>query len=232
MDSVLYRPITAYLHLWKAAVVCRRHAHIREDRRGRSWPVWRPCWTGVVLTATPRKTDTGVADRVALHLVDSHLSRVTLYELDEAATLARWNLDVGNLAEALEEGAELIFGDIARQATYEDSGVVGVGELIHRHSSSSTAASTASTATASTAIVANWRSTHAVAHAHVHTRRVHTHWTSWCSTTTLVLWRSSGDAHRSITTVDALHLGQSTLLLALVGEAHKTVTTRHATDWI
>lgn len=87
-------------------------------------------YTGVVLRTAPRQTDAGVANRVSLHLVDGHLSSVAVDELDKATALSRRDLDVGDLAEALEEGAELILGHVARQATNENSGVVGVGELV------------------------------------------------------------------------------------------------------
>jgi hypothetical protein len=36
-------------------------------------------------------------------LVDGHLSRVAVDELDETAALARRNLDVGDFTKALEE---------------------------------------------------------------------------------------------------------------------------------
>lgn len=56
---------------------------------------------------------------------------MTVDELDESAALARRNLDVSDLAKALEERSEFIFGDIARQATNKNSGIVGIGELVH-----------------------------------------------------------------------------------------------------
>jgi hypothetical protein len=52
-------------------------------------------------------------------------------KLNETAALARRNLDVGDLAKALEEGTQLILGNVAGQTTNEDRGVVGVGELVH-----------------------------------------------------------------------------------------------------
>lgn len=87
-------------------------------------------YTGVVLRTAPRQTDTGVANRISLHLVDRHLSGVTVDELDKTTALSGRDLDVGDLAEALEERAELVLSDVARQTTDEDSGVVGVGELV------------------------------------------------------------------------------------------------------
>jgi hypothetical protein len=52
-------------------------------------------------------------------------------ELDKAAALARRNLDVGDLSEALEERAELVLGDVTRETADENSRVVGIGELVH-----------------------------------------------------------------------------------------------------
>lgn len=87
-------------------------------------------YTGVVLGAAPRQTDTGVPNRIALHLVDGHLGRVAVNELDEATALSRRDLDVGDLAEALEERAKLILGHVTRQTADKDGGVVGISELI------------------------------------------------------------------------------------------------------
>lgn len=85
----------------------------------------------VVLGTTPTETDPRVTDGVALHLVDGHLSSMAVDKLNETAALARRNLDVGDLAKALEEGTQLILGNVAGQTTNEDRGVVGVGELVH-----------------------------------------------------------------------------------------------------
>jgi hypothetical protein len=52
-------------------------------------------------------------------------------ELDETAALAGRNLDISNLTEALEERSEFVLGHVARKSANEDSGVVGVGELVH-----------------------------------------------------------------------------------------------------
>jgi hypothetical protein len=86
------------------AVVARSamagHAHV--VRRGRSRAVGSAN-TRVVLRSTPAEADAGVADRVALHLVDGHLGSVAVDELDKTAALARWYLDIGDFAEALEE---------------------------------------------------------------------------------------------------------------------------------
>lgn len=114
-------------------------------------------YTGVVLRTAPRQTDAGVANRVSLHLVDGHFSSVAVDELDKATALSGRNLDVGDLAKALEERAQLILGHVAGEATNKDSGVVGVGELVQ-------AAVHASHTTRHTA-------THTTAHATHATRR-------------------------------------------------------------
>lgn len=41
-----------------------------------------------------------------------------------------------------------------------------------------------------------------------------------------LLWGSSADTHGAVAAVDALHLVQSSLLVALIGEAHESVTAR------
>ena len=104
----------ADLHRGEIGVwVLWRHAHGRVDWRRRRRTVRRACRAGIVLAATPAETHTRVANRVALHLVDGHLSGVALNKLDESTALAWWNLNVGNLAEALEERSELVLGDVA-----------------------------------------------------------------------------------------------------------------------
>jgi hypothetical protein len=95
-----------YLHRGKTATVGvrRGHAHTRtEDRWGRSRAVRSASRARVVLGAAPAEAHARVANGVALHLVDGHLSGMTLHELDETASLAWGDLDVGNLAKALEE---------------------------------------------------------------------------------------------------------------------------------
>lgn len=57
---------------------------------------------------------------------------MAMNELHEAAAFAGGDLDVGDLAKALEEGTQLILSDVARQTTNEDGCVVRVRELIHR----------------------------------------------------------------------------------------------------
>jgi hypothetical protein len=92
-------------------------------------------------------------------LIDGHLSGVALDKLNETAALSWRDLDVGNLAKALEERAKLVLGNITGQATDEDGGVVRIGELIHR---------------LRCAIVTQWRgSTHAI-----HSWGCHIHWVS------------------------------------------------------
>lgn len=197
----------------------RRHAHSgAKDWWGRSGAVGCASWTGVVLRTSPAKANTRVTNRVALHLVDSHLGSVTLHKLDETAPLAWGNLDIGNLAETLEEGAKLILGDVAGQATDENSGVVWVGELVHGLRS---------------AVVAHRGSAHGIhAHARAAATLLHLHATRATRSTTLVLGGCSADAHRPVAAVDALHLSKGLLLVFLASEADKSVTTRHAADGV
>lgn len=213
--------LTAHLHRRKVAVrVLRRHAgHTHLGVRLR----WRRCRAvrssgraRVVLASSPAETDARVANWVALHLVDGHLCSMTLNKLDEPAALARRNLDVCDLAKALEEGTQLILGDVAREASDEDSGVVGVSELVHWLRSG--------------AVVAHGGSTHAV---HAHRAAGHTtRHAAGTHTGILVLWGSRGNAHGPVTAVDTLHLGQGALLICLVGEADKAVATRQTADGV
>jgi hypothetical protein len=212
----------AYLHrseTTSVARVLRRHAHTRaEDRWGRSRAVRSASRSRVVLGTSPAKADTRVANGVALHLVDGHLRGVTLDELDETAALARGNLDIGDLAEALEEGTELVLGDVSTESTDENSSVVRVSELIHGLGS---------------AVVAHWGSTHGIhAHARSAATLLHLHAARATRSTALVLGGSSADAHRTVAAVNALHLGKSLLLVLLIGETDETVTARHAADGV
>lgn len=191
------------------------HAHggVHGRRRG-SRTVGAAGRARVVLRATPAQTHTGVSNRVSLHLVDGHLSSMALDELDETAALSRGDLDVGDFTEALEEGAELILSDVARQAANENGGVVGVGELVHGLGST---------------VEAHGGS----AHGRVHARGAgHAHSTGSTKAGALVLGSSSRDAHGTVATVDTLHLAQSTLLVVLIGEADEAVATRHAADGV
>ena len=210
----------AYLHGSETTTVSgvlRGHAHTRaEDWWGRSWAVGGASRTGVVLRTSPAEADARVANWVALHLVNGHLGSVTLHELDEPASLAWRDLDVGDLAKALEERTELILGDVARKTTNKNSGVVRVSELVHGLRS---------------AIVAHGGSAHRV-HAHTRTAAtlLHVHATRATGSTALVLGSRSANAHRPITTVDTLHLGKCLLLVLFVGEADKAVTARHTAN--
>ncbi len=136
------------------------HGRIYGWRRG--GPIGCSRRTRVVLTATPAQADARVADGIALHLIDGHLGRVTLDELDEAAPFARWDLDVGDLAETLEEAPQFILGHVAGQAADEDGGVVRIRKLVHGLRGP---------------VEAHRRRAHAVhadgsvAHGHAHTRR-------------------------------------------------------------
>jgi hypothetical protein len=216
--------MSSYLHgCVAAAKVLRRHAHARAVDG------WRGCWavgsasgTGVVLGATPAKTNARVADGVALHLVDGHFGSVTLHELHESASLAWRDLDIGDFTEALEEGSELVLGDIARKTTDEDGGVIGVCELVHRLGS---------------AVVAHWGCAHGV-HAHARAAAaalLHAHAAGAAGTArtaTLVLGCRSADAHGSVAAVDALHLGKGLLLVLLAGKADESIAARHSRDGV
>ena len=217
--------VEAYLHRSIVAVlVLRRHTHGGINRWWWSGAIWSTSWTRVVLTAAPAETDTRIPDRISLHLIDGHLCCMTLYELDEATALARWDLDVGNFAEALEEGAQFVFSNIARQTTNEDRRVVRIGELVHR--------------LRLTTIVRWHRWAALLTTTLLHVRRISTHLLllahHWIHATrsSFVLRCSSRDAHRSVAAVDALHLTESTLLIGLVGEADKTVATRHSREGV
>lgn len=65
---------------------------------------------------------------------------MAMNKLDEAASLSGGDLDVGDFTKALEERAKFVLGNIARQASNEDRGVVRVGKLVHRHWVEATAA--------------------------------------------------------------------------------------------
>lgn len=147
---------------------------------------------------------------------------MTLYELHETATLPGWNFDIGDLAEPLEERTKLILGDIAREPANKNSGVIRVGELVHR---------------LLLAIVADRWVSHIVDTTHTWVRpngsasRHAAHATRW-SSASLVLWRCSGDAHRSIAAVYTLHLLKCALLVTFVRKADKAIAARHSTNWV
>lgn len=160
------------------------------------------------MAATPGQTDPGVSNWVSLHLVDSHLGGVSLNELNETASLSWWDLDVGDFTKALEERAQFVLGNVAGQSSNKDGSVVWVGELVHWLRS---------------AVVTNWWCTHGV-----HTDLAGHSWT-W---TGLVLWGSSGNAHWTVAAVDALHLGQSALLIHLLRESDESVAAGEAVDGV
>lgn len=108
-------------------------------RRSRGEIMWRggrravgSTYSRIVLGTTPGQSYARVTDWITLHLVNSHFGRVTMDELDESATLSRRNLDVGYLPKPLEEGSQFVFGYITRKTAHENSGVVWIGELVHR----------------------------------------------------------------------------------------------------
>jgi hypothetical protein len=143
---------------------------------------------------------------------------VTLDELDEATSLSGRNLDIGDLAEALEKGAKFILSDVTRQASNEDSGVVRVGELVH--------------GLGLTAIVRrHLRRSHLRRVAH-RTTTATSHHGIHAAGTALILWSSGADAHGTVAAVDALHLTKSTLLVLLVGEANEAIAAGHARERI
>lgn len=93
-----------------AAVGRTRHAHVVRRRRSRAVG---SADSRVVLRSAPAESDSRVANGVALHLVDGHLGGVAVDKLDEAAALARRDLDVGDFSESLEERSKFVLRDIA-----------------------------------------------------------------------------------------------------------------------
>lgn len=210
--------MNSYLHGCKVAVgMARGHAH-----RGVDWGRWSRTvgsagWARIVLATAPAEADAGVANGVALHLVDSHFSSMSLDELDETTALSWRDLDVGDFAESLEEGTQFVLRDVTGEASNEDSGVVGIGELVHRLRGT---------------VVAHWWSAHGV-HADRTALALHVHAAGRATgTTTLVLGSCGGDAHRAVAAVDTLHLGECTLLVTLIGESDESVAAGEAADWI
>jgi hypothetical protein len=196
-------------------LMSRRHTHWRINGRGRCRTVGSASRTRVVLASAPAETDARVTNRIALHLVDGHLSSVALDELHETASLARRDLDVGDLAKALEERTQLVLGDIAREPTNEDSGVVGISELIHR---------------LGTTII--WSHLRRTAHwrrvAHRPARSTATHHVVHVARSALILGSSGWYAHRAVAAIHTLHLRERALLVALIGEANEAIATGHA----
>jgi hypothetical protein len=184
-------------------------------RRGRSRAVGSTD-SRVVLRSTPAETDTRVSDRITLHLVDGHLGGVAMDKLDETAALARRYLDIGDLTKALEERSQLVLGDVAGKTTNEDSGVVGISELVHLSGRVET--TTVATEALHTTSVPHLLLRHAAHHRTAMLRAL-----AGESVVTAVLGSSGRNAHRSVTTVNALHLNESALLVVLVREANETV---------
>lgn len=208
------------LHRSKVPVLMRgRHTHVGVDRGRWRGAVRSSCWAGVVLRPTPAQANSRVTDRVALHLVDCHLRGVALNELNESAALSWWDLDVGDFTKALEERAEFILGDIARETTDEHSGVIGISELVHR--------------LRCTVVTHRGSTTHGRrVHPGRRTASWHTTHGSWSDAWTLVLRSRSRDAHGTVAAVDTLHFAESTLLVILIRETDESVPTRHAADGI
>jgi len=186
------------------------HAHVVGRGRGRTVG---STYARVVLRSAPAQADTRVANGVTLHLVDGHLGGVTVDELDETATLARRDLDIRDLTETLEEGPQLVLGDVAGETTDEDGGVVGVSELVHL--GSGIEATVEALGSVPHLLLGHNTAAHhgavvlAVAKAVVAT----------------VLGGGGRDAHGSVAAVDTLHLDKSPLLIVLVGEADESVAT-------
>jgi hypothetical protein len=138
---------------------------------------------------------------------------MAVHELHEATALARGDLDVGDLSEALEEGSELILGDVAREPTDKHGSVVGIGELVHL---------------GGRIVAAVGEALHPSPHGLLRNAAHHRSAASVVarsseSVVTAVLGSSSRDSHRSVTAVNTLHLNQGTLLVILIGEAHETI---------
>jgi len=115
----------------RTELMLRGQCHIWIDRGSWGRTIGSPSWARVVLRSTPGETDTGISDRVALHLVDGHLCGMALDELDKPTAFARWDLDIGDFAKALEEGTEFVLRHVATQSTNKDGGIIWIRELIH-----------------------------------------------------------------------------------------------------
>jgi hypothetical protein len=93
-----------------ATVGRARHTHVVRRRRSRAVG---SADSRVVLRSAPAESDSRVANGVALHLVDGHLGGVAVDKLDEAAALARRDLDVGDFSKSLEERTKFILSHIS-----------------------------------------------------------------------------------------------------------------------
>jgi hypothetical protein len=187
------------------------HAHVVRGRRGGAVGSAN---ARVVLRTSPAEAHARVANGVALHLVDGHLGSVAVDELNETAALARGDLDIGDLTEALEERSELVLSNVARKATNEDGSVVGVSELVHLSGRVKTTIAEALHATSIPHLLLRHTAHHGSAIVVSLTTK---------AVVATVLGSSSRDTHRSVTAVDTLHLNKSTLLIVLVREANETV---------
>jgi hypothetical protein len=198
--NVIFRLL---FHWSEIAVLMRwRHTHGGIDWWWWSRTVGSASRTRIVLASAPAETNAGVTNRVALHLIDSHLCGVTLDELDKATALPRRNLDVGDLAEALEEGAQLIFRNVSRKSSNKDGSIIRIGELVH------------GLLLLLLAVERHWGSSHGWwVHWSPTTWHAHSTRTSW---TALVLWSCRRDAHGSISAVNTLHLTESSLLVNFI----------------
>lgn len=197
--------------------------HLHEVRWGRGRAV-RGADARVVLRAAPRETDAGVADRVALHLIDRHLRGVTVDELNKAAALSRRDLDVGDLSESLEERPELILGDVATKATDEDGRVVGIRELVHGLHGRVGSRLLVVEAHGSTP-------THMAGSSGASNLGNHLTGSGSMARAAVLVVRTglgscSRNAHGTVATENALHLHEGALLILLVGEANEAVATR------
>jgi hypothetical protein len=54
-----------------------------------------------------------------------------LKELDEATAFTGRDLNVNNLAEALEKKAKFVFSNVSKESSNEDSSVVWISKLVH-----------------------------------------------------------------------------------------------------
>jgi hypothetical protein len=191
------------LHWSKIAILVGWwHAHGRINRRWRGWPVWSASGTRIVLAPAPTETNTRVANRITLHLVDSHLSCMTLDELDEATAFSRGDLDVGDFAEALEERAQLILCNVSRKSSNKNSGIVRIGKLIH------------GLLLLLLTIKGHWRGSHG-GWVHRATRARHSH-SARAARAALVLWGCRRNAHGSVSTVYTLHFAEGSLLIDFI----------------
>jgi len=142
---------------------------------------------------------------------------VAVDELNETTALARGDLDVRDLAEALEERSKLILSDITRKSTDEDSSIVRIGELVHLSSWVETAVAT--TVGEAAHLTPHLLLRHATHHGAAVVVTVSE------TVVTAVLGSSGGNTHGTVAAVDTLHLDQSTLLVILIGKANEPVAT-------